>query len=354
VSQPHRRAVLASALALAACDRPARSQPVVPRNVAPFKSVAGFPIGTCVQASQLNDPAWAALALAQCSQVTPEWEMKMEYIVQPDGSFRFDRPDAIAAFARAHGLRLFGTTLAWYSQRPEAFVRLDEQRVDFGAAFDNYIAAVVGRYRGQAVGWDVVNEAVAEDGEGWRDSLWAQKLGDFGYMQRAFRQARAADPEAVLFINEYNLESLPKKLDAFQRLVERLLKSGVPVTGLGCQTHLGADLAAGSVRHALQAIAGFGLPIHVSELDCSLTRVRRRFASRRELEEAQARLYGETAEAFASLPQHQRFALTLWGLRDRDSWLRAADPADAPAPFDDLSRPKPAAGAFAAGLATTG
>jgi endo-1,4-beta-xylanase len=345
----NRRAVLGSALALAGCHRPADAQvpaPVVP----PLKSVSPFPIGTCVQAGQLSKPGWVDLATAQCSQLTPEWEMKMEYIVQPDGSFRFDRPDAIAAFARAHRMRLYGTTLVWYSQKPEAFVRLDESRVNFGRAYDNYIAAVVGRYRGQAVGWDVVNEAVAEDGNGWRDSLWAQKLGDFDHMRRAFDQARAADPDTVLFINDYNLESLPRKLDTFQRLVEKLLAAGAPVGGLGCQTHLGADLPVGSVTHAIEAIARFGLPIHVSELDCSLTRVQRRFASRAELERAQAKLYAETAEAFGGLPEHQRFALTLWGLRDGDSWLKKDNPADAPLPFDDAGRPKAAAAALASAL----
>jgi endo-1,4-beta-xylanase len=349
----NRRAVLGSALALAACDRAARSQPA-PSDLRPLKAVAPFPIGTCVQAAQLDDPAWVALAQRHCGQVTPEWEMKMEYIVQPDGSFRFDRPDRIAAFARDRGLRLYCTTLIWYAQRPAAFERLDESRVSFSQAFDTYIAAVVGRYRGQAVGWDVVNEAVAEDGEGWRSSLWADRLGPFDHMRRAFDRAKAADPDAVLFINDYNLESLPKKLDTFQRLVEQLLKAGAPVGGLGCQSHLAADLPSGAVTRTLQALARFGLPIHLSELDVSLTRAQRPFASRPQLEVAQEGLYREAAEAFARLPKRQRFALTLWGLRDKESWLRRENAADAPLLFDDLGRPKAAAAAFVEGLGAAG
>ena len=342
-----RRAVLTGALALAACDRSARPAQAASEPVPPLRSVAGFPIGTCVQDAQLDDPAWVRLALQQVSQLTPEWEMKMEYIVQPDGSFRFDRPDRIAAFAREHGLRLYGTTLVWYAQKPDAFANLDEGRASFGGAYDNYLTAVAGRYRGQAVGWDVVNEAVAEDGEGWRDSLWAQRLGAFEHMQRAFEVTRAADPDAVLFLNDYNLESLPKKLDTFQRLVERLLKSGAPLTGLGCQTHLGADLAAGSVTRAVKAIAAFGLPIHISELDCSIAQAKGLLGSRADLERAQARLYGETAEAFCALPERQRFAFTLWGLRDKDSWLKQGNPTDTPLAFTDLGEPKPAAAALA-------
>ena len=344
-----RRGVLAGALAVAACDRTANSAPAV-GYVPPLKSVAPFPIGTCVQAAQLDQPAWTELAARHCSQLTPEWEMKMEYIVQPDGGFLFDRSDRLAAFAKVNGQRLHGHALVWYAQQPDAFVRLDEGRVSFGRAYDNYITAVVGRYRGQAAGWDVVNEAVAEDGSGWRDSLWSQRLGPFDHMRRAFDQARAADPDAVLFLNDYNLESLPRKLDTFQRLVERLLAAGVPLGGLGCQTHMAADLPGAAVRAAVAALGRFGLPVHVSELDVSLTRAQRLFASRGDLEQAQARLYAETVEAFASLPTKQRYALTLWGLRDRDSWLRGENAKDAPAPFDDAGEPKAAAVALSGAL----
>lgn len=347
----HRRAVLGGALALAACDRAADAQALLaPGEVPAFKHVAPFPIGTCVQVSQLDDPAWVRLAVANCSQITPEWEMKMEYIVQDDGSFQFDRPDRIAAFARANGMDLYGTTLVWYAQKPDGFAKLDESRVPFAQAYDNYIAAVVGRYRG-AVGWDVVNEAVAEDGNGWRESLWASKLGDFDHMLRAFKVARAADPEAVLFINDYNLEWMPRKLDTFQRLVDRLLKAGAPVGGIGCQSHLAADLTSGAMEKTLQALARFGLPIHVSELDVSLTRAQRRYPSAEALQEAQARIYAETAAAFLGLPEAQRFALTVWGLRDPDSWLVRENARDKPLPFDGQGQPKLAAAALAQGLA---
>jgi endo-1,4-beta-xylanase len=338
---------MGSALALAACERRASSQPA-PQHLPPLKSVATFPIGTCVQVARLDDPAWVDLASLHCSQLTPEWEMKMEYVVQPDGSLRFDRPDRIAGFARDRGMRLFGHALVWYAQRPPAFERLDG--ANFGKAFDAYIAALVSRYRGQAVGWDVVNEAVAEDGEGLRESLWASRLGDFDHMRRAFDGARAADPDAVLFINDYNLESLPRKLDSFQRLVERLLKAGAPVGGLGTQSHLPADLPAGSVTRALRALARFGLPIHLSELDVSLTRARRLLATPSQLQAAQTALYREAAEAFTALPARQRFALSLWGLRDKDSWLRGENAADSPLLFDDLGKPKPPAGGFIDGL----
>lgn len=353
--KPHRRAVLGGALALAACDRAADAQALLaPGEVPAFKHVAPFPIGTCVQAAQLDDPAWVSLATANCSQITAEWEMKMEYIVQDDGSFQFDRPDRLAAFAKGNGMGLFGHALVWYAQNPDGFAKLDESRVPFAQAYDNYIAALVGRYRGTAVGWDVVNEAVAEDGDGWRESLWATKLGDFDHMLRAFKVAKAADPAARLFINDYNLESMPRKLDTYQRLIERLLKAGAPIEGIGCQSHLAADLTPGAVEKTLQALARFGLQIHVSELDVSLTRAKRRFASDAALQEAQARIYAETAAAFLGLPEAQRFAFTVWGLRDSDSWLVRENARDKPLTFDAAGQPKLAAAALARGLAGGG
>jgi endo-1,4-beta-xylanase len=340
--------VLASALALAACDRKSAAQAAV--DLPPLKTLAAFPVGTCVQAVQLEDPAFAALVAAQASQLTAEWEMKMEYIVQDDGSFRFDAPDRIAAFARTHGLRFFGHTLVWYAQSPPAFERLDTGLVGFDVAYRNYIHAVVGRYRGQAVGWDVVNEAVAEDGDGWRDSLWSQRLGRLEHMTLAFRHAREADPEAVLFLNDYNLENLPKKRATFLKLAEALLKAGAPLGGLGTQTHVAADLKAGELAAALKDLASLGLPIHLSEMDVSLSRAEGLMRDPRTLADGQARVYAEAAEAFSVLPAQQRFAFTHWGLRDKDSWLKREDAGDTPLLFDDAGRPKPAAAAWAGAL----
>ncbi|MDP1632248.1 MAG: endo-1,4-beta-xylanase [Caulobacter sp.] len=307
----------------------------------PLKSLANFPIGVAVRAPQLAEPDAAALAARHFSQLTAEWEMKMEYVVQPDGSFRFDRADAIAAFARQHGQRLFGHTLLWYANEPEGFARLDESRQSFEGALRNYITAMVSRYRGLASGWDVVNEPVMENGEGLRESLWTRKLGQVGHFKVAFEAARAADPAAVLFINDYHLESRPAKLRRYMQLIEQLLAQGVPLGGIGCQTHCGADLAPGAITATLKALAGFGLPIHLSEMDVSVVDGGL-LAGRAEALRRQAGLYAEAIDAFAALPDRQQFAFTVWGLRDKDSWLKRENAADAPMLFDDAGRPKPA------------
>jgi endo-1,4-beta-xylanase len=344
-----RRSVLASTLALAACGREAKSEPQA--STRPLKMLAPFPIGCSVMTGQLDDPAYAALLSAQISQLTPEWEMKMEYILQPDGSFKFDAPDVLVAFAKGHGMRLHGHNLIWYAQEPDAFKRVT------GAAFENayrnYILAVAGRYRGLARSWDVVNEPVMDNGEGLRSCLWSQRLGDLDYMVRAFDHAAEADSQAVLFVNDYNLESKPAKRAAFLRMVETLLKRGCKLGGLATQTHIDIDLPAGAVAACLKDLAGFGLPIHLSELDISTHMKRVDLRTGADRLKLQARQAGAAADAFMALPARQRYAFTLWGLRDKDSWLRGPQgdgPGDDPALFDDRGQAKPAfsavAGAF--------
>eukprot|EP01035_Chromulina_nebulosa_P042099 gene42099-57000_t len=104
---------------------------------------------------------------------------------------------ALVAPHGMHGMRLFGHTLVWYANEPDGFVKLDESRQSFEGALRNYVTAMVGRYRGLAAGWDVVNEPVMENGEGWRESLWTRKLGQIGHFKVAFEAAKAADPDTV-------------------------------------------------------------------------------------------------------------------------------------------------------------
>jgi endo-1,4-beta-xylanase len=356
-----RRAALAglTAFAVTACGRTSKGEAIGAgvRGLAvpALKDNAPFPIGCAVSAAHLADPAFADLLTAQVSQLTPEWEMKMEYILQDNGDFRFDAPDAIAAFARGHGLRLFGHNLIWYAQDPIAFHRLDGQPAPFAAAYRNYVLAVAGRYRGQTVGWDVVNEPVAEDGDGLRGSLWSRNLGPLDYMRRAFDHAREADPGAVLLINDYNLESLPRKRATFLRLIESLMQAGAPLGGIGTQCHLAADLPPAAFSESLRDLAGFGLPVHVSELDISLNRARNPLTRTDDLEARQVRLAHAAAEAFTRLPARQRFAFSLWGLRGGDSWLRGQSenptpPWDQPLPFDDEGRPRAMLAALTSGF----
>ena len=354
--RPSRRAVVTQGLtaglalpALAACRDRAQA---VPAPLPPLKDAAPFPVGAAISVGGLEDPAYRQVLLANFSQITADWEMKMEQVLQPDGTFSFAKADLIAAYAREHGLRLHGHNLIWYIYKPAAFEALAHDRSAFERAYGDYIQAVASRYAGQAVGWDVVNEPVAEDGEGYRDCLWRRVFG-MDYVPIALEYARRADPKAVLFLNDYNLESNARKRATFMRLVEDLQRRGAPLGGLGTQTHVQADLEPGAITATVRELASTGLKIHVSEFDVTLQHPR--LMSREAKLDAEARLAGEAAEALAALPHAQRYGFTTWGVRDRDSWLRHppndGDGTDAPLLFDDDGRPKPAAAAFVRGAA---
>ncbi len=337
-----RRAVVAGGLCLAGTASCADYG-----DLPPLKSAAPYPLGVAVKAMQLDDPAWTGLAAANFSRLTPEWEMKMEYVLRDDGSLQLDRADRIAGFARAHGMAVHGHTLIWYAQDGAYFQRLKGKPDAFLSAYAGYIQGVMEHYKGVIGGWDVINEPVWNDGHDLRPCLWRDMLGD-DYIGLALEAAHEADPGAVLFINDYNLESTPAKRMRFLKLCEAVLKKGAPLSGIGTQTHIGADLPQGAIAAALKDIASLGLKVHVSEVDISL-----RVQSLGDVAEPrvqQVRLLAELVGAYDDIPSAQRYGMTFWGLRDSDSWLNGKDNKslvpDEPLLFDGRGRPKPLAQAF--------
>ena len=350
----NRRALLAAPVALAACDRFATAQPTAGPLAAPLKDIVPAPFGAAATTWHLDRPDWVAQVQRHCAQLTPEWEQKMERTLGSGFTYDFEPSDRLVAFARDTGLRVHGHTLIWYSQGADVFDDATVPRARFAAEYDRYISTFVGRYRGQMAGWDVVNEPVAEDGDGLRDCHWSRALGMEGYMVRAFQQAHAADPGAVLFLNEYNLENIPRKGATFLRLAERLLKLGAPISGLGSQSHLDIEIPAGQITAFMRDAASLGLPIHVSELDFPMQRDGGRRPDLRSTAERRAQQVagvGELAEAFMALPQRQRYAFTTWGLRDIDSWLLREEGKnrrdESPLLLDAAGRPNPAFQALA-------
>ena len=325
--------LLAAPLALAGCDRLASARTADGPLAPPLKSLAPFPFGATGMTWQLDQPDWVEQTLRHCSQLTPEWEQKMERTLGPGFSYDFEPSDRVVAFAHHNGLRVHGHTVIWYSQGADVFDDAKLSRARFAAEYDRYISSFVGRYRGRMAGWDVVNEPVAEDGNGLRDCHWSRALGMDGYMVRAFEQAKAADPDAVLFLNEYNLENIPRKGATFLKLVERLLKLGAPIGGIGTQSHLDIEIPAGQITAFMRDAASLGLPIHVSELDFPMQRDGGRMPDLRTTAQKRAQQVarvGELAEAFMALPERQRYAFTTWGLRDTDSWLVRAEGKNRP------------------------
>ena len=338
-----RRSALLSAFALAACGRARASDGALPA----LNTLVPFPLGVAAMTGEFDDPAWTALAVTNFGRVTPEWEMKSESLVARDGSFDWTRADRLMSLAHSHGLKIHGHALVWYFEAPDAFAKIAADRDRFAAAYRTYVLGVAGRYRGQVTGWDTVNEPFNDDGT-LRDCLWRRALGD-DYIRLAFEHAHEADPAAPLFLNDYDLESKPAKRSAFLKLAESLLKAGAPLGGLGTQTHVDADLEPGRIRATVNDLASLGLKVHVSEFDVSLNRASG--LDRAGLEKKQAALAAEVSDAMAGLPEAQRYGVTIWAARDKDSWLRRPPEnkglvPDAPVLFDDDGRAKAMARAF--------
>lgn len=343
-----RRNLIAGASALFAAPACAKQDYI---SIPPLKSLLASPLGVAVRDLQLDDPEWTKLATTHFSRLTAEWESKMEYVLKPDGTLQFDRGDRLAAFARDNGMKIHGHTLVWYEQDGEPFQKRKGDREAFLTFYADYINAVMTRYRGIATGWDVVNEPIKFEGEGLRDCLWRQVLGD-DYIGLAFAAAHEADPAAVLFVNEYHLEHRPVKRKTLLKLVESLLKSGAPISGIGTQTHISADIRPGMITEAIRDITSLGLKVHVSEVDIAISDYK--LGSMAEPRLDQIRALEEIVTAYKAIPATQQYGLTFWGLRDSDSWINApreTNGRDEPLLFDKLGRPKPLTAALVKVLA---
>lgn len=335
--------------------------PPLPRTNPPpaLRGLSDLPIGTCFLPDRVVDSTFVDLTARHFSQLTPEWNFQLPAVMGDDGRYDWTWPDRIAEFARTHGQTLHGTSLVWYAlDEVPAFQRLEGQSAAFAKAFEDHILTIVQRYRSLTRSWDVVNEPVAEDGDGFRDSLWSRNLGAEDYMVRAFEAAAEADPKAILFVNDYNLELYPRKRATFMRLVDRLRERGCKVGGVGTQTHLHADTVPGAVTTALADLATLGLPIHISEFDVKFGPAAKSPLTRDQKLAIQDALAAETAAAFLALPRSQRHAFTTWGVRDLDNNLNrpeyGGDGSDTPVLFDDQGEAKPAFWALADRLAAAG
>jgi endo-1,4-beta-xylanase len=205
-------------------------------------------------------------------------------------------------------------------------------------AIEEHVRTVVGRYRGRLVAWDVVNEAVADDGSGLRDTVFRQKLGE-SYLDLAFRAAHEADPDALLVYNDYGAEGLGRKADEVYALVRRLRERGVPVGGVGLQMHVNAQNRppSGEIAANMRRLAELGLLVNISEMD---VRIRNVAGDSRARLEVQRREYEDIVSVCVAEPRCH--AVTFWGFTDRYSWIDSFFGPDDPLLFDDAYAAKPA------------
>jgi GH35 family endo-1,4-beta-xylanase len=304
------------------------------------KRLLGHPmlVGTALEYGPLTtDAAYAAIAAKEFDLVTPGNETKWGSLQREPGVWDFTQADAIYAFARTHHQKVKGHTLVWHQQLP-AFVNDDLAAADLDQALAAHIRKVVGRYRGRTWAWDVVNEAVADDGSGLRDTVFLRKLGA-DYIAKAFWRAHLADPFAELLYNDYGTEAANPKSDAVLALVTDLVKRHVPIDGVGFQMHLEAQNAPTKeqIKANFERFARLGLSVNISELDVRVTKVPGSLARKLAF---QKEIYDRVAAACAETRRCR--ALTSWGFTDAHSWIHATFGPDWPLQFDGNYQKKPA------------
>lgn len=343
------------------------------QNAAPLKDAfkSDFLIGSILSIGALEGraPLETALAGTHFSSLTPENSLKPASVQPVEGQFNFAQGDRLVEIAQKSGAAPIGHCLVWHSQTPRWFFEGPNgqpvTRELALARMRTHISTVVGHYKGKIKQWDVVNEAI-NDGPGLlRPSPWQKAIGD-DYIAEAFKAAHAADPNAILIYNDYNIE-LPYKRPKAIQLLKSLLDQKAPIDAVGIQCHWrmdGPDFV--EVEKAIQEFGALGLKVMITELDLGIlpTRYQGADISRVEtmtpeqlavmnpytkgLPEEQAKRQAERyKQAFEMFLRHKDVIgrVTFWGVMDSGSWLNnfpIRGRTDYPLLFDREGKPKPA------------
>ena len=295
--------------------------PEEPEPYTALRSVAPFPVGVAIQSSRLGSGTHSELVRTVFNSLTAEYEMKMKHLTSASGSYIWTHADRLVAFANEHDMQVHGHALVWHQSTPSWLENFSGTDMEFEDAVKDYITTVVQRYQDDVVSWDVINEAF-EDGSGeLRNSVFRRRMGP-DYIARLFQYAREADPDVLLFYNDYGTIWDPAKLESMLDMVDDLQARGIPIDGVGLQMHITyTNPPLRNIVAVMDAIVQRGLKIHISEMDVRVNPQGDLSVLTDERSQLQKKRVNEIVVAFMDLPEENQFAITWWGLRDPESWL---------------------------------
>jgi endo-1,4-beta-xylanase len=290
--------------------------------------------GASVGQGDLGNSTATGVAGTQFDMITPENEMKWDTVEPSNGSYNFGPGDAIVNFAVSHGARVRGHNLVWENQLPSWVSSLPLNQVQ--GAMEAHITTEVSHYKGKIYAWDVVNEPFNDDGSYRQDVFYNAFGGGEAYIADALRTAHAADPNAKLYINDYNIEGAGAKSDAMYNLAQQLLAQGVPLSGIGFESHFIVGQVPSSLASNMQRFTALGLDVAITELDDRMP-VPASSANLQQQATDDARIV-QTCLNNAHCP-----GITQWNISDADSWVPGTFSGQGAATlFDNNYQPKPA------------
>jgi endo-1,4-beta-xylanase len=302
---------------------------------------SNYPIGTAIDVLELaNDPVYKSIAIKQFNSITPENIFKAEYLHPEPNLFNWTEADSLISFCQQYNKRLHGHTLIWHQQVPQWMLEYQGSTADWEQLMKVHIQTIMLHFKNKVKAWDVVNEAFNEDGT-LRNSIWKQKIG-VSYIEKAYLYAQEADPNALLFYNDYNLESNPTKRNSVLALLNNLRNKGLKIDGIGIQMHINTYYPESSqIASAFQEIAAADYKIHVSELDISVNPLAKDIDPNEKLFTEQANLLGSVVTNYNMIPEQYQYGITFWGISDKNSWIRTYyNKEDYPLLYDDNYLPK--------------
>jgi endo-1,4-beta-xylanase len=336
------------------------------RQAAAARSI---PFGAAASGDEYGNPdllknaAYANLLSSQFSMLEPGNALKWDVTQPTQTTFNFQPGDELVAFAQAHGMRIRGHNLAWHTQFPPwlAPFAASATPAQMATLLQNHITTEVTHFKGPVFAWDVVNEAFNDPSgsavPGLRDSIWYNKPGigqaGTGYIEQAFRWAHAADPNALLFYNDFSIEGPGPKFTAVLNMVQDFVQRGVPIHGVGFEMHLLASSfpTADGLAQNMQQLAALGIQVHITEMDVRLPVDSNGNASAADLQ-TQAQTFQRVMTV--CLQQPNCTAFQVWGVSYADSWIPGFFPGfGAALPFDKNDQPTGAFQALMTALQTT-